>query len=115
MGNVLKNPHIGMLFIDFAGQRRLRLQGTAAISADDALLATSPGAQFMVRVQVTEVYWNCPRYIHTYQRVERSPYVPRAGWASHRSLSHTIRTERLEPWYIHFSGLRRKRPGQRVV
>jgi polar amino acid transport system substrate-binding protein len=33
----------------------------------------------MVRVQVTEAYNNCPRYIHKYQRVEPSPYVPRAG------------------------------------
>ena len=40
-------------------------------------LTTYPGAQFIVRVQVTEVYNNCPRYIHKYQLVERSQYVPR--------------------------------------
>ena len=79
MGNVLKNPHIGMLFVDFEGQRRLRLQGIATTSEDDVLRPAYPGAQFIVRVQVTEVYGNCPRYIHKYQRVERSPYVPTAG------------------------------------
>jgi predicted pyridoxine 5'-phosphate oxidase superfamily flavin-nucleotide-binding protein len=79
MGNLLKNPHVGMLFIDFEQQRRLRLQGTATICDDDALLPAYPGVQFIVRVEVTEVYGNCPRYIHKYQRIERSEYVPRAG------------------------------------
>jgi uncharacterized protein len=79
MGNVLKNPQIGMLFVDFEGLRRLRLQGIATICEDDALLAGYPGAQFIVRVQVTEVYGNCPRYIHKYQRIERSKYVPKEG------------------------------------
>src|SRR5688572_28576538 len=78
MGNLLKNPHVGMLFMDFAQGRRLRLQGIATIQAADELLTAYPGAQFIVRVQVTEVYNNCPRYIHKYQRVERSQYVPRA-------------------------------------
>jgi predicted pyridoxine 5'-phosphate oxidase superfamily flavin-nucleotide-binding protein len=81
MGNLLKNPHVGILFIDFEQQRRLRLQGTATICEDDALLPAYPGAQFIVRVQVTEVYGNCPRYIHKYQRVEPSAYVPREGSA----------------------------------
>jgi uncharacterized protein len=77
MGNLLKNPHVGMLFIEFERGRRLRLQGIATIDEGDELLATYPGAQFIVRVQVTEVYGNCPRYIHKYQLVERSAYVPR--------------------------------------
>jgi predicted pyridoxine 5'-phosphate oxidase superfamily flavin-nucleotide-binding protein len=77
MGNLLKNPCVGMLFIAFEQGRRLRLQGIATIQETDELLPTYPGAQFIVRVQVTEVYNNCPRYIHKYQRVERSEYVPR--------------------------------------
>jgi predicted pyridoxine 5'-phosphate oxidase superfamily flavin-nucleotide-binding protein len=79
MGNVAHNPRIGMLFIDFEQQRRLRLSGEARISMDDALLADYPEAQFMVRVAVTKVFPNCPRYIHKYQRVERSAFVPHAG------------------------------------
>jgi hypothetical protein len=71
------NSHVGMLFVDFIQGRRLRLQESATVKEEDALLVTYPGAQFMVRVQVTEVYNNCPRYIHTYQLVERSAYVPR--------------------------------------
>jgi predicted pyridoxine 5'-phosphate oxidase superfamily flavin-nucleotide-binding protein len=79
MGNVLQNSRVGMLFIDFERQRRLRLSGEAGISMDDALLPTYPEAQFVVRVAVTLVFPNCPRYVHKYQKVERSPFVPRAG------------------------------------
>jgi predicted pyridoxine 5'-phosphate oxidase superfamily flavin-nucleotide-binding protein len=78
MGNLRKNSHVGMLFVDFEQGRRLRLQGTATIDEADELLATYPEAQFIVRVHVTEVYNNCPRYIHKYQLVERSAYVPRS-------------------------------------
>ena len=79
MGNLLKNPNVGILFMDFEGQQRLRLQGVASIVEDDELLAEYPEAQFMVRVHLTEVYKNCPRYVHKYQLVEASPYVPRRG------------------------------------
>ena len=78
MGNLLKNPNVGMLFVDFEGQRRLRLQGTATILDNDELIDEYPEAQFIIRVRATEVYGNCPRYVHKYQLVERSKYVPRA-------------------------------------
>ncbi len=80
MGNLLKNPHVGLLFIDFERQRRLRIQGVASIQEEDDLIAIYPGAQCIVRVEVTEVYNNCPRYIHKYQRVEQSGDVPKAGY-----------------------------------
>ena len=79
MGNLLKNPNVGMLFVDFEGQQRLRLQGIASILDDDELLSQYPEAQFMIRVEATEVYSNCPRYVHKYQLVERFVFVPRQG------------------------------------
>jgi hypothetical protein len=81
-GNVLQNPEVGLLFIDFMKGHRLRVHGTAHISADDPLLGNYVGAQFMVRITVREVFGNCPRYIHKYQLVERSSYVPRVGCAT---------------------------------
>jgi hypothetical protein len=78
MGNVLVNPSVGMLFIDFERGRRMRLNGVASIDADDPLMAEYPEAQFIVRVRTREVFPNCPRYIHRYQLVERSPFVPHA-------------------------------------
>ena len=79
MGNLLKNPNVGLLLIDFVNPGRLRLQGIATAHEHDDLHAEYPGAQFMVRVRVTEVYVNCPRYVHKYQLIERSVFVPREG------------------------------------
>jgi uncharacterized protein len=78
MGNLLRNPHVGLLFVSFTEQKRLRLNGVASIAEDDELLPEFPRAQFIVRVQVTQVFPNCPRYIHHYELVERSRFVPKA-------------------------------------
>ena len=78
-GNVLANPNVGMLFISFERGRRLRLNGVASIEEDDELMESCPEAQFIVRVRAREVFPNCPRYIHKYQLVERSRFVPKAG------------------------------------
>jgi uncharacterized protein len=79
MGNALVNPHVGMLFIDFEHGHRMRLEGEASIDMDDPLIAEHPEAQFVVRVRARAVYPNCPRYIHRYQLVRRSRFVPQAG------------------------------------
>ena len=75
-GNALVNPRVGLLFIDFERRRRLRLNGVASITDHDPLLAEYPGAQLVVRVEATEVFPNCPRYIHEYRLVQRSRFVP---------------------------------------
>ena len=76
-GNVLVNPDVGMLFIDFERGHRMRLEGTASIDLDDPLLAGYPEAQLVVRVRARAVYPNCPRYIHRYALVRQSRFVPR--------------------------------------
>jgi predicted pyridoxine 5'-phosphate oxidase superfamily flavin-nucleotide-binding protein len=76
-GNVLVNPNVGMLFLDFEQGNRMRLEGTASIDLDDPLRAEYPEAQFVVRVRARAVYPNCPRYIHRYELVRRSRFVPR--------------------------------------
>lgn len=80
LGNVLENPHVGLLFIDFTAARpsRLRLNGVATIDDSNELVDDYPGAQFIVRVRATQVFPNRPRYIHRMALVERSPFVPRA-------------------------------------
>src|SRR5688572_23854816 len=35
LGNILVNPHVGLLFIDFETPKRLRLNGRATVSQDD--------------------------------------------------------------------------------
>jgi predicted pyridoxine 5'-phosphate oxidase superfamily flavin-nucleotide-binding protein len=76
MGNLRVNPHVGLLFIDFERQRRMRLEGEASIDEDDPLAAEYPEAQFVVRVRARRVYPNCPRYVHRMQLVQRSRFVP---------------------------------------
>ncbi|HUO71772.1 MAG TPA: pyridoxamine 5'-phosphate oxidase family protein [Solirubrobacteraceae bacterium] len=80
-GNILENPHVGMLFIDFISARpsRLRVNGIASVTDGDDLLDDYPGAQLVVRVRATQVFPNCPRYIHRMALVERSRFVPRDG------------------------------------
>jgi predicted pyridoxine 5'-phosphate oxidase superfamily flavin-nucleotide-binding protein len=79
LGNARMNPSVGLLFIDFEAQKRLRLNGTASIEPPESAQPAYPEAQFVVRVKVGEVFPNCPRYIHKYQLVERSKFVPRSG------------------------------------
>jgi len=81
MGNLAVNPHVGMLFIDFVSQRpsRLRLNGVASVDEGGELLGAYPEAQFVVRVRATQVFPNCPRYIHRMALVGRSRFVPRTG------------------------------------
>lgn len=77
MGNVLKTRQVGILFIDFENQWRMRLNGEATIDRDDPLMSEYPEAQFIVRVNAREVFPNCPRYIHRYRLVQRSRFVPK--------------------------------------
>ncbi len=77
-GNLVATKKVGLLFIDFEGRKRMRLNGVATVAADDPLVAEYPEAQLVVRVSATEVFPNCPRYIHEYKLVKRSRFVPTA-------------------------------------
>jgi len=79
LGNILVNPHVGMLFLDFEKPERLRVNGTATVSRDDPLLAHTVGAQLIVRLKARAIFPNCPRYIPKMQLVEPSIYTPRPG------------------------------------
>ena len=76
-GNILVNPQVGLLFIDFERGHRMRVEGTASIDQADPLLGDYLEAQFVVRVRTRAVYPNCPRYIHRYTLVRRSSFVPK--------------------------------------
>lgn len=77
-GNLTVNPKVGLLFIDWETGTRLRMSGHASIDPDEPLVATYPGAQFVVRVTAREVFANCRRYVHRQTLVARSPFVPTA-------------------------------------
>jgi predicted pyridoxine 5'-phosphate oxidase superfamily flavin-nucleotide-binding protein len=79
MGNLLGNGQVGMLFVNFEKPHRLRLQGTASVDDNDRLLQEYAEAQLIVRVAVTEIFRNCPRYVHRYEKVSPSEFVPRSA------------------------------------
>jgi uncharacterized protein len=80
LGNIRRNPHVGLLFIAMGDKpRRLRVSGTAELSFDDPMLAQFPGGQLLVRIRPTHVFPNCPRYIPTLRVETASPYVPQPG------------------------------------
>lgn len=81
-GNLAANPKLGLLFIDFERPHRLRLHGTGQVLRDAGALAPHPGAEFVLRIAIAEIFVNCPRYIHRYRRLAPSGFVPgesRAG------------------------------------
>lgn len=79
LGNVLANPSVGLLFIDFDSPKRLRVNGRASVLVDADALARHHGAQLVVRVHTDRIFPNCPRYIHRSAGAEPSADVPRPG------------------------------------
>jgi predicted pyridoxine 5'-phosphate oxidase superfamily flavin-nucleotide-binding protein len=97
MGNILTTRQVGLLFIDFENQKRMRLNGEATLHREDPLMAAYPEAQFIVRVRAREVFANCPRYIHKMKLVQRSRFVPKQecptpvpGWKKGEWVADTL-------------------------
>jgi hypothetical protein len=76
------SPKVGLLFIDFVTLNRLRIQGAAGVSFDDPLMASHPGAPFLLFVAIVAIWINCPRYIHPHEKLAGSRYVPASDGAA---------------------------------
>jgi predicted pyridoxine 5'-phosphate oxidase superfamily flavin-nucleotide-binding protein len=76
MGNISGNAEIGMLFIDFEKPFRLRAQGRAEVIVGGEDVEAFKDAEMAVKVVIHEVWMNCPRYVHRYQKLETSRYAP---------------------------------------
>lgn len=65
LGNVLRNPHVGLLFVVPGNDDSLRVNGTARISVDPELLASAAVAgkppASVLRVEVEEAFLHCGR------------------------------------------------------
>jgi predicted pyridoxine 5'-phosphate oxidase superfamily flavin-nucleotide-binding protein len=92
-GNVIENPSVGLLFIDFVGGSRLRLNGEASVDPDDPLIASYPGSVLVVRVRARAVFPNCRRYVHTHDDAHRSVFVPADG------VPTPVPDWKREPWF----------------
>lgn len=75
-GNIVGQGKVGLLFIDFETPHRLRVQGTASYHRTHTLMTGYPEAQYFVTVAISRIWQNCPRYIHRYQKIDASRYVP---------------------------------------
>lgn len=80
MGNIKANDKIGILLIDFETPHRVRIHGTASIDKEDPLKKEFHGSELVVRINITEIFVNCPRYVHTYKRIQTSEYVPQSDF-----------------------------------
>ena len=76
VGNIEGQGKVGMLFIDFETPHRVRVQGTAKLLREHPLLAEYTEAKYLIMVEVTKIWVNCPRYIHKYKKLDQSKYVP---------------------------------------
>lgn len=79
MGNIAEHRKLGMLFVSFERPHRLRVRGTATVSRDDPMMAQYEEADFVVRVTLDAIWQNCPRYVHRFEKVAPSRYVPRSA------------------------------------
>ena len=80
LDNILANPHVGLLFIDFERAKRIRVNGVVQLSEDDPLITEFPSAVFMVRVTAQRIFPNCPRYVHEMKLLKPSQYSPRPDY-----------------------------------
>jgi hypothetical protein len=75
LGNIASSAQIGMLFISFEAPRRLRIQGAAHVVPNDGPDRV-PGAIHLVRIEASQIFVNCGRYIHKLATQRLSPHVP---------------------------------------
>ena len=76
MGNIATQNKVGLLFINFETPQRLRVHGTASVHKHDPLLENYKEAELLVKVTLSKLWINCPRYIPKMDVKEPSHYVP---------------------------------------
>lgn len=74
IGNIIQNPHVGCLFIDFSTGERLRVNGKASIHTEGEVKRLFPTYPRAILVEIEQVVPNCsahiPRLVPEKQRHE---------------------------------------------
>ena len=73
LGNLLLNPHVSLLFIDFTDGARLRVNGRASIHENVEMMGPFPQAECVVVVDIELVVPSCSSYIPRMAPAETSP------------------------------------------
>ena len=63
VGNILENPRVGMLLIDFNDGGRLRINGRASIHDDGEIMGLFPDHPRVILVEIEQVVPNCARHV----------------------------------------------------
>jgi RimJ/RimL family protein N-acetyltransferase/predicted pyridoxine 5'-phosphate oxidase superfamily flavin-nucleotide-binding protein len=80
LGNISRNPNVGLLFVKFDSKSyRVRMNGRATILDDADALARHHAAKLVVRV-VCDMFSNCPRSVHDLEGGRLSAYMPKPGY-----------------------------------
>lgn len=81
LGNISRNPNVGLLFVKFDGKSvRIRINGRASILDDTGALGRHHAAKLVVRVEC-EIFSNCPRAVHDLEGGRLSAHMPRPGYS----------------------------------
>ena len=78
-GNIAETAKVGLLFIDFEQQTRVRVNGMAEIVAEHPALEGVAATQLAIKVTVSDIHPNCPRNVHKMALVEDSTYTPKSA------------------------------------
>ncbi len=82
LGNIVVNPAVGLLFVDFSGGDRMRINGEATIvsSRDHPdFVGSFEGAEAVVVLRLRHAFPNCPRYVHNVVGATISEFAPTPG------------------------------------
>lgn len=93
LGNILENPHVGILMVDFGRDRiGLHVNGRARIVPDELMRAWTPDlpvdpvpgrrAQAWVEVDVEEAYIHCSKHIPQMLKVPRTAGAAGRAWGT---------------------------------
>ena len=78
MGNLALHRQVGMLFISFSVRIGCAYRAPPRFRGRFSVLEQYyKEADLIVRVKLSELWQNCPRYVHRFQKIQASRYVPR--------------------------------------
>jgi hypothetical protein len=78
-GNIQATSKVGILFIDFSSPHRIRFHGSAELTTEKSAMELFPESEMIVRVNLSKMWVNCPRYIPRMEKIEDSENLPREG------------------------------------
>lgn len=76
LGNIVENPRVGLLFIDFDSGGTLQLTGSATIVWNEELVAAFPGAERLVEFKLEQAYASAHGGMLRWEFINYSPDNP---------------------------------------